>query len=86
MKNKTNLMIIRAIKRRTDMKVKELIEGKKVISSVANPIVGNIISYSTVCGKDEKFAKNNFVKIKKLDGGITFITADLLKPFVNYCY
>ena len=49
----------------------------------SRPIVGYIIKWTCQSGKSEIEPINIFVKIRKLDGIITYATADMIKPFKN---
>jgi hypothetical protein len=65
------------------MKTSELEPKLKVITISTNPIAGFIIKWSCLGGKSEKNPDNVFVKIRKLNGVITYSPASLIQPFIN---
>jgi len=66
------------------MKTSELVTGLQVVTIGSNPVVGFIVSVTCLSGKNEKRQGNVFVKIRKLNGIITYATADLIKPFKSF--
>jgi len=62
------------------MKISKLRPGTKVVSLTGYPFAGFVDDYPTECTGAGNKGKYN-VRIKKLDGVITFVTSDLLIPF-----
>jgi len=62
------------------MKISKLIVGVKVVSLTGYPFAGFVDAEPVKCVGCGCHGKYN-VRIKKLDGIITFVTSDLLIPF-----
>lgn len=65
------------------MKTSELKPKMKVITVSTRPVTGFIIKWSCLGGKSENNPENVFVKIRKLNGVITYSPASLIKPFID---